>query len=169
MGTIHEWGRNTRTTVDEVKREYKYYLELRADDDEEKVRVFWDDRVSYPQFIVAPDKHDSRSNSVVGSNIRRMLGSEVPIAVMVAGKKRRERLDMLHWLISEDYLPMFPRFMYCEANPAVPLTRLQLMHEARPILDREPDWIFVLHNFSLREQTARDYAATTQNSWEILS
>ena len=146
-----------------------FYLELRANDDEETLKNLWDDRAVSPEFIVAPNLHDSRSNSVAGANIRRIIGADVPIAVMVQGKKRRERMDMCHWLIEEGYLPMFPRFMHNEANPSVPMTRHQLLHEMRPILDREPDWMFVLYGYLAdHEQVAYDYIKTMHNQWEIL-
>ena len=126
-------------------------------------------------FIVAPNMHDSRTNSVAAANIRRMLLSEtaqvapVQIAVMVVGKKRRERMDMCHWLIENDYLPMFPRFTHNEVNPTVPMTRHQLLHEMRPILDREPEWVFILHGYHpAREQATLDYIHPMQNNWEIL-
>ena len=172
MGSIHSWGRDSKATVDGVAAMIKapYYLELRADDDEKDVQVSWDDRVAHPEFVVAPNLHDSRSNSVAGANVRRLLG-DIPVAVMVVGRKRRERLDMCHWLIENSYLPMFPRFAPNHAGGprAIPLTRHQLLHEMRPILDREPGWIFVLHGFlPQHEKVAEDYISTTDNSWEIL-
>ena len=173
MGEIHQWRRNTRATIVDLDQDFKYYLELRADDDEEAVRTFWDDRKCYPEFIVAPNMHDSRTNTVTAANIRRMLGSvrggtPTPIAVMLHGKKRRERVDMCHWLIENDYLPMFPRYMHNEASPSVPLTRLQLIHEMRPIIDREPEWLFVCYGMHESEGLVSDYIRTTQNNWEVL-
>ena len=169
MASIHRWGRESRTTIDKFSLKREYYFELGADDDEDTVQTFFRGRDTPPEFIVAPNLHDSRSNSVAGANIRRLLGDQVPIAVMVTGKKRRERMDMTHWLIEEGYLPMFPRFMHNEANPAVPLTRHQLLHEMRPILDREPDWMFVLYGYLAdHEQVAYDYIKTMHNQWEIL-
>jgi len=89
---------------------------------------------------------------------------------MVRGRKRRERMDMTHWLIENDYSPMWPRFMHSEATPSVPLTRHQLLHEMRPILDREPEWVFVLHNFDeSREKVAYDYIKPMSNNWELLA
>lgn len=169
MGRIHEWGRTACSTVDEVSLDFPTYFELCSSDDEIVVRKTYEKMDSKPEFIVAPNLHDSRSNSVTGANIRRILSGGRPIAVMVTGKKRRERLDMCHWLIKNSYLPMFPRFMRNEANPAVPFTRHQLLHEMRPILDLNPEWIFVLHGFlEKHERVAYDYIKSTQNTWEIL-
>lgn len=168
MGRIHQWTMDARITVDK-KLEYEraYYLELRAEDDEMAVLRFWDDRTAHPDFIVAPDKGDSRTNSVVGANIRRITKDNTPIAVMVRGRRRRERLDMTHWLIENDYLPMFPRFM--PVDETIPLTRHQVLHEMRPVLDREPDWIFVLNDFRLDTETvAMEYIRGTDNNWELL-
>jgi hypothetical protein len=98
-----------------------------------------------------------------------MLPVDTLIAVMIHGRKRRERMDMCHWLIENEYLPMFPRYMASEANPSVPLTRHQLLHEMRPIIDREPGQLFICHNWSQGiEITAREYLTNTQGDWELL-
>jgi len=97
-----------------------------------------------------------------------MLTDDTLIAVMIHGRKRRERMDMCHWLIENEYLPMFPRYMVNEASPSVPLTRHQLLHEMRPILDREPGQLFICHNWSTSEITARVYLDPTDASWELL-
>ena len=170
MGKIHIWGHTTRSTINEGSLDNPQYFELGASDDEGEVRRYWEKKYAEPDFIIAPNKHDSRTNSVVAANVRRILGSNRPIAVMLHGSKRRERVDMCHWLIENDYLPMFPRYMFNEANPSIPLTRLQLMHEMRPILDREPGWIFVIYDYVVgQDQGALDYAKTTQNTWEVLA
>ena len=171
MGKIHIWDRDARATVDGVMSllPEKYFLQLRADDDEDALTGFWAEQPSQPEFIVAPDMIDSRTNSVVASNVRRILGDKVPIAVMVRGKVRRERMDMTHWLVENEYLPMFPWFMPNEATPEVPLTRHQTLHEARAILDQEPDWIFVLYGFNkVFESAAMKYIESTDNTWELL-
>lgn len=121
-----------------------------------------------PAFVVAPHAFDSRTNSVIAANVRRMLPKDTLVAVMIHGRKRRERKDMCHWLIENDYLPMFPRYMVNEANPSVPLIRHQLLHEMRPIIDREPDQLFVCHNWSQGETTAREYLNTIEGGWELL-
>ena len=127
------------------------------------------ERRSTSSSFSPPDHKDSRTNTVTAANIRRILGADTRIAVTVHGKKKRERTDMLHWLVEQSYLPMFPRFMYNEANPSVPLTRHQLLHEARPILDREPEWIFILEGFMEdREHTVLKYIQPMNNQWELL-
>ena len=136
------------------------------------MQVWWADRMSapdtWPDFVVAPHVFDSRTNSVIGANVRRMLPKDTLVAVMLHGRKRRERMDMCHWLIENDYLPMFPRFMPNEASPSVPLTRHQLIHEMRPIIDREPGQLFVCHGWGESEVVAREYIDTTGGDWELL-
>ncbi len=171
MGGTHFWRPESRARIaDDIRPEMGHYLELALSDDEEAVRVWWDDRrVFTPDFVVAPSESDSRTNTVIASNIRRMLPEDTLIAVMAHGKKKRERVDMIHWLIENDYLPMFPRYMVNYASPSIPLTRLQLIHEARPILDREPGQLFVAHNWhGDKEQPALDYMESTDCCWEIL-
>ena len=147
-----------------------HYLELCAGDDEVDVQTWWADRPSgnMPDFVVAPHDFDSRTNSVIAANVRRMLPKDVLVAVMIHGRKRRERMDMCHWLIENDYLPMFPRYMASEASPSVPLTRHQLLHELRPIIDREPGQLFICHNWDSSEITACEYLESTDGDWELL-
>jgi len=96
-----------------------------------------------------------------------MTKDQAPIAIMVRGKTRHERVDMTEWLIENEYLPMFPQYM--ENAGSFPLTRLQTVHEIRPILDKNPDWVFVLHGFRPdSEATAREYIEGTKNNWELL-
>ena len=121
-----------------------------------------------PDFVVAPHAFDSRTNSVIAANVRRMLPEYTLVAVMIHGRKRRERKDMCHWLIENDYLPMFPWYMPNEAVPSVPLTRHQLLHEMRPIIDREPGQLFICHNWNEDETMAREYLDTTEGDWELL-
>ncbi len=122
-----------------------------------------------PDFVVAPHAFDSRTNSVIAANVRRMLPKDTLIAVMVHGKKRRERVDMCLWLIENNYLPMFPRYMPREGNKNVPLTRVETLHEMRSILDREPDQMFVCHGWRGHKETpAMSYMESTKNTWEIL-
>ena len=169
MERVHFRGPESRVTIsDNLKPLPLYYLELRATDDEVDVQCWWAGSSPEPDFVVAPHVFDSRTNSVIAANVRRMLPKDVLVAVMIHGRKRRERMDMCHWLIENDYLPMFPRYMASEASPFVPLTRYQLLHEMRSILDRDPDQIFVCHKWQLGEQMALDYIESTNNSWELL-
>ena len=88
---------------------------------------------------------------------------------MIYGQNRHERVDMCDWLIENDYLPMFPRYMPREGNKNVPLTRVETLHEMRPILDREPDQLFVCHGWrGYKETPALNYMESTLNDWEIL-
>ncbi|KKL79149.1 hypothetical protein LCGC14_2017710, partial [marine sediment metagenome] len=136
------------------------------------VQTWWagcaNEGVIVPDFVVAPHAFDSRTNSVIAANVRRMLPEYTLVAVMIHGRKRRERKDMCHWLIENEYLPMFPRYMSSEASPSVPLTRHQLLHEMRPILDREPGQLFICHNWTGNELVAREYLDTTEGDWELL-
>ena len=162
------WGPESRATITSRDPELSnHYLELSSADDEDDVKAWWDNSAHPPDFVVAPHASDSRTNSVIGANIRRILPKDTLVAVMVHGKKKRERVDMTHWLIENEYLPMFPKYML-SANSSVPLTRFQLIHEMRPILDRGPNQIFVCHNWQLGEQMALDYIESTNNSWELL-
>ena len=169
MAGVHCWGLQSRTrTTDKVRPETNYYLELRATDDEIDVQVWWEGCVTTPDFVVAPHVFDSRTNSVIAANIRRMLPKDTLVAVMIHGRKRRERQDMIHWLIENEYLPMFPRFMPNEASPSVPLNRLQLIHESRAIIDREPDQLFVCHTWKGTGTVVLDYIRSTEAVWELL-
>jgi len=170
MGRVHVWGPNAGAGIDDpVKHEMNYYLELQNNDDEAAVRVWWEDRIATPDFIVAPHAFDSRTNSVIGANVRRMFPDGTLIAVMIHGQKRRERMDMCHWLIENEYLPMFPRYMPREGNKNVPLTRVETLHEMRPILDREAEQLFVCHGWrGDKEIPAFAYMQTTDNHWELL-
>ncbi len=168
MGRIHIWRPNARATIRD-NPEAHHYLDLSSSDDEHDVKVWWDDRVATPDFVIAPNAFDSRTNSVIGANVRRMLPKDTLIAVMLHGRRRRERMDMCHWLIENEYLPMFPRYMYNVATPSVPLTRHQLLHEMRPILDREAGQLFVCYKWGLNnESTALEYIESTQADWELL-
>ena len=172
MGGIHVWGPESRARITGGPiAAGTYYLELAATDDEVHVQTWWAAIKEVPAFVVAPHSFDSRTNSVIGANVRRMLPKDTLIAVMVHGKKRRERMDMTHWLIENEYLPMFPRYMPNAANPSVPLGRLQLLHEVRPILDRDPEQMFVCDNWkgTTTEAAAMEYMRGTGNSWELLS
>jgi hypothetical protein len=127
-----------------------------------------------PEFVVAPNAFDSKENSVIAANVRRVVPDDTPIAVMIHGKERRERVDMCQWLIENGYMPMFPR--YIAAQGSMPLARLQLIHEVRPILDREPNWEFVCYGWGEGESPTTvsfpprvyDYMQSTGNFWEIL-
>ena len=167
MGRVHIWGPESRTTIRDSPIVH-YYLDLRKHDDEIDVLTWWAAQKVTPDFVVAPNAFDSRTNSVIAANVRRMLSKDVLIAVMIHGRKRRERMDMCHWLIENDYLPMFPRYMASETNPSVPLTRHQLLHEMRPILDRETGQMFVCHNWGFNENVAFEYIGNTQSDWELL-
>ena len=171
MGRVHLWGPESRATIADSLEPSSYYLELRATDDEANVQVWWADRMSapdtWPDFVVAPHVFDSRTNSVIAANVRRMLPKDTLVAVMIHGRKRRERMDMCHWLIENEYLPMFPRSMASEATPSVPLMRHQLLHEMRPIIDREAGQLFICHSWGT-ENTAREYIESTQGNWELL-
>ena len=170
MGKVHNWRPESRATITSRDPELSnHYLELSSIDDEDDVKAWWDNPAYPPDFVVAPHASDSRTNSVIGANIRRILPKDTLVAVMVHGKKKRERVDMTHWLIENEYLPMFPRYMP-NVNSSVPLTRLQLIHEMRPILDRDSSQIFVCHNWrgANSEGPALDYIKSTKNSWELL-
>ena len=168
MGRVHIWGPRSRATISDSPI-IGHYLELRRGDDEINVQAWWAGQTRpRPDFVVAPHDFDSRTNSVIAANVRRMLPKDTLVAVMLHGRKRRERMDMCHWLIENDYLPMFPRYMASEASPSVPLTRHQLLHELRPIIDREPGQLFVCHNWSSSETTAYEYLDSTQGNWELL-
>ena len=149
-----------------------HYLELRASDDEVDVQRWWTGRPlgNMPDFVVAPHAFDSRTNSVIAANVRRMLSNDVLVAVMIHGRKRRERMDMCHWLIENDYLPMFPRYTpnYAGGPRSIPLTRHQLLHEMRSIIDREPGQLFICHNWNSNETTAYEYLMGTDGDWELL-
>ena len=98
-----------------------------------------------------------------------MLPKDTLVAVMLHGRTRHERVDMCHWLIENEYLPMFPRYMANEASPSVPLTRIQLIHEMRPLLDREAGQLFVCHGWrDCKETVAKSYIDSTDNDWELL-
>ena len=168
MARVHLWGPESRATILDSLEPLPYYLELRSTDDEVDVQRWWAGQIEKPDFVVAPHDFDSRTNSVIAANVRRMLPTDTLVAVMIHGRKRRERKDMCHWLIENEYLPMFPRYMASEASPSVPLTRHQLLHEMRPILDREPGQLFVCHNWSPSEITARVYLDSTDGDWELL-
>lgn len=168
MGRVHLWGPESRATIADSLEPLPYYLELKATDDEVDVQCWWVGQISKPDFVVAPYALDSRTNSVIAANVRRMLSKDVLVAVMIHGRKRRERMDMCHWLIENDYLPMFPRYMASEASPSVPLTRHQLLHEMRPILDRDPGQLFVCHNWKDTGHLVYDYITSTNGDWELL-
>ena len=169
MGRVHIWRPNARATIS-THPDITQYLELARGDDERAVKTWWEESgYLLPDFVVAPNAFDSRTNSVIGANVRRILPKDTLIAVMIHGRKRRERLDMCNWLIENEYLPMFPRFMNNEKSPSVPLTRVQLLHEMRPLLDRELDQLFVCHAWHEHKETpALNYIESTSNSWEIL-
>ncbi len=169
MGRVHIWGPESRATIVDSIEPADHYLELRATDDEIEVQRWWAGQITRPEFVVAPSAHDSRTNSVIGANVRRMLPKDTLVAVMLSGRTRHERVDMCHWLIENEYLPMFPRYMANEASPSVPLTRMQLIHEIRPLLDREAGQLFVCHGWrTYKETPAKDYIDSTDNNWELL-
>ena len=101
MGRIHIWGPESRATIQD-NPDVNHYLELGSSDDELAVKIWWDDRVATPDFVIAPNAFDSRTNTVIGANVRRMLPKDTLIAVMLHGRKRRERMDMCHWLLEND-------------------------------------------------------------------
>lgn len=119
-----------------------------------------------PAFVMSPDTGKSRENSIVAASVRRTLGELAPIVVTVRGQVRRERLEFLRWLVEEEYVPAFPRFL--TYGLSLPLPRHQLIAEARDLLDVMGDWQYACTSWLDTEDTALEQIDAAPGYWELL-
>lgn len=165
MGIIHEWGVDSQYTIKLQPDLTPYVLKLTEGDLEASVRDYiGEDGDWYPDLIVAPDKGNSRDNSITAAYSRRLVHDEIPVVVTIRGATRRERMDFLTWLMENDYIPAFPRFSQVEGS-SLPMNRHQLIAELRETIEHFGPWSYALPNW-IPGEPAQQLIEAIEGNWE---
>lgn len=121
-----------------------------------------------PAYIISPDAGKSRENSITAANIRKLAGDDVPIIVTIRGNTARERREFFGWLVENDYVPAFPKFV--TNDDSFPLPRWRLFNELRRDLELIGDWIYACTDWA-PDGTGqeRETIKLLPGTWELIA
>ena len=156
MAKIHIWGLDSQHDLEPRGPDGEvhlpsgpcgspYILFLAAERTEEDLVGFLEVVGDLPTYVVAPDKGNSRDNSITAANTRRLTEEVAPVVVPIRGASRRERMDFVSWLVENEYVPAFPRFQ--GNGKLLPLGRQQQVAELSELMGRLGPWNWAALNY----------------------
>lgn len=170
MGSIHVWGLESQLEVGEplIEQRSPWVLRPGVDSsidqvaDEAQTQV----NVRAPDYIITPDKGNSRDNSITAAYISNALQEDIPVIVPIRGTTRRERIDFLAWLIENNYVPAFPRMQPTDGR-SFPLSRHEQIVELREPMEKLGPWIWaVLDWHQVGELESAELMRIIPGQWE---